>query len=145
MQAGLLQEGLHVFLNAGPVHLNVPPLGQELEGHEEEAQDQGQKAAHLFEGVAHRVPGEAAEGHLPEVRGEVGERHPFHPSGKGAGRQLPEAEEPGLSPHGLEDEGHVLLQGNPQLLGPKPDLLPVHPLGEGLVLELLLEAGELQA
>ncbi len=52
LQTGLLKEGLHVFLDAGPVHLNVASLGQKLEGHEEEAEEQGQKAAHLFEGVA---------------------------------------------------------------------------------------------
>jgi len=52
------------LLDACPVDLDVAGVGEELQGHEQDAKEKGQDAADLFEGVAGEKAGDRAEGEL---------------------------------------------------------------------------------
>ena len=71
----VLKEGLHVLLDSGPVHLDIPRLGKELDRHEEKAKPQSQKAADLLQGVPGGKPRKPPKGELSNVG-----RNRLHPS-----------------------------------------------------------------
>ncbi len=63
----LLQEGLHIALDTGPVHVDVAHGGQHLHHHENQAQPNGHPAPNGLDGIAHGEPSQPPEGELADV------------------------------------------------------------------------------